>query len=109
MKHGLILGEPYRLEDGVYIAGYVGGAGQQVADHVVLFYVADPDDPEAAGELYYHVDDDGRIWSIDDDPERSFAFAGGIWRGLGLVLIPTDWTVDDLVAEGLDPEVWGQL
>ena len=109
MKHGLILGEPYRLNSETYIAGLVGGAGQQVADQAVLFYVADLDDPEDAGEMYYHVGDDGRIWSIDDDPERSFAFAAGIWRGLGLVLIPTDWTVADLVVEGLDPEVWGQL
>lgn len=111
MKHGLILGEPYRLAGETYVAGLVGGVGQQVADHIVLFDVDDPDDPEAEVDMCYFIDDNGRLWEIDSDPDRSSALTPGTWRGLGLslVLIETDFTVADLVAEGLDPEVWGSL
>ena len=103
MKHGLILGEPYRLDGEIYVAGYFCEPGC-----IVLFDFAEGD-PETLGDMYYHIDDDGRIWSIDQDPERAVFASGDLWRDVGVVLIPTDWTVADLVAEGLDPEVWGNL
>lgn len=121
MKHGLILGEPYGLNGRRYVAGLIGGSGDRVAAEEVLFEF-DGGAPDAAedseaveleayhiggGGVAYAIDVAGHLWEVAEAPP--IGPAADTWSRLGLDLIPSPYTVADLVPLGLDPDVWGRL